>query len=64
LLVLLAELTIGVESALAVKKQPLAMIAKANVISFFTLWFLRVRHRHARLSFYNYTYSKSNASLK
>jgi len=43
LLVLLAELSSDEESALAVKKQPLATTAKANVISFFILCCLRVR---------------------
>jgi|SRR5580704_2144641 hypothetical protein len=41
LTVLMAELSIGVESALIVKKQPLARTAKAKVANFFIIWSLQ-----------------------
>src|ERR1700684_1334941 len=41
LVVLVAELSIGVESGLIVKKQPLAMPAKTKTANFFMIWSLR-----------------------
>jgi hypothetical protein len=61
LVVFVAELSIGVESARAVKKLPLAMIARAKVINFFIIQFLRVRQHCGWHLRYNYIHRKSIA---
>ena len=60
LAVLMAELSIGVESALIVKKQPLAATAKAKTANFFIIFNLRgLKIQTDSLCYYAYRRSKA-----